>query len=219
MLPRILETEAMDTSAEALDYDSMDHGEVNRLFVDDFLDAGLPQGEILDLGTGTAQIPVELCRREPSARVLAVDLAEHMIELGRRNVSRAGLEERVKLQRVDAKGLPFQAGRFAALMSNNIVHHIPHPETVLDEAWRVTAVGGLVFFRDLLRPDDDQTVRRLVDTYAAEANEHQRQMFDDSFRAALTVDEMRDVVARFGVGPETGRASSDRHWTWAARKA
>lgn len=35
MLPRVLETEAMDTLDEALDYNSMDHGEVNRVFVND----------------------------------------------------------------------------------------------------------------------------------------------------------------------------------------
>ena len=103
-------------------------------------------------------------------------------------------------------------------MSNSIVHHIPDPAEVLDEAWRVAASGGLLFFRDLLRPEDDAAVRRLVDTYAAGANRHQRQMFDDSLRAALSLQEMRQLVARFGLGPETVVATSDRHWTFTARK-
>ena len=34
MLPRVLEPEVMDSPEEALDYDEMDHGEVNRQFVD-----------------------------------------------------------------------------------------------------------------------------------------------------------------------------------------
>ena len=33
MLPRVLETEAMDTAAEAIDYDRIDHVEVNGKFV------------------------------------------------------------------------------------------------------------------------------------------------------------------------------------------
>ena len=41
MLTRILEPEVMDTAAEARDYNQMDHGDVNRLFVDDFLVAPL----------------------------------------------------------------------------------------------------------------------------------------------------------------------------------
>ena len=37
MIPRTLEPEIMDSPAEAIDYDSMDHTEVNRVFVDDCL--------------------------------------------------------------------------------------------------------------------------------------------------------------------------------------
>ncbi len=218
MLPRVLETEAMDTPDEAVDYDSMDHGDVNRAMVADLLAAGPGDGEILDLGTGTALIPIELCRQDPGARVLAVDVAENMIAVAQKNVAAAGLADRVRLQRIDAKGLPFSDGQFGTVMSNSIVHHIPEPAAVLAEAWRVTAPGGLLFFRDLLRPEDDETVRRLVATYAGEANEHQRQMFDDSLRAALTIDEMRELAAPFGVAGETVQATTDRHWTWVARK-
>lgn len=223
MLKRVLETEAMDSLDEALDYDSMDHAEVNRVFVADLLAAsaqegGPGEGQILDLGTGTALIPIELCRQCPAARVLAVDVARHMIEVAQKNIATAGLAERIELQRVDGKALPFADSRFAAIMSNSIVHHIPDPAEVLDEAWRVTARGGLLFFRDLLRPEDDATVRRLVDTYAAGANRHQRQMFEDSLRAALSLDEIRQLVARLGAAPETVQATSDRHWTWTTRK-
>ena len=218
MLPRILETEGMDTPAEAVDYDSMDHGAVNRVFAADLLAAGPPPGEILDVGTGTALIPIELCRQSPAARVLAVDVAAHMLDVGRRNVERAGLAGRIRLQRVDAKGLPYRDGQFSTVMSNSIVHHIPEPRTVLAEVWRVAAPGGLVFLRDLVRPDDDDAVRRLADLYTAGANPHQRQMFEDSLRASLTVEEIRQLVAELGSDPQTVQATSDRHWTWAARK-
>ena len=218
MLPRILETEAMDTEAEAVDYDSMDHREVNRIFVSDLLAAGPGEGWILDLGTGTAQIPIELCRRHARAKVLAIDMALHMLRLAQKNVAQAGLTERIRVERVDAKRLPYADGSFATVASNSIVHHIPEPIVVLDEAWRVLAPGGLIFIRDLFRPDDEATVEHLVETYAAGASEHQKQMLADSFHAALTVEEVRRIVTPFGVAPETVRATSDRHWTWAARK-
>src|SRR5262245_27250706 len=119
-LVRVLEPEVMDSPEEAADYDSMDHAEVNRRFVADFLQAAGPlprAGEILDLRAGTAQIPVELCRAAPATRVLAIDLAESMLELGRRNVERAGLTGQITLERVDAKQLPYAPGCFAAVMS------------------------------------------------------------------------------------------------------
>jgi len=218
MLPRVLETEAMDTREEALDYDAMDHGEVNRLFVADLLAAGPGEGEILDLGTGNALIPIELCRQSPTARVLAIDLSEHMLAVARRNVERAGCCGRIRLERVDGKRLPYRDGQFPTVISNSIVHHIPEPRKVLAEAWRVAACGGLLFIRDLFRPEDDATVRRLVETYGAGGNRHYQQMFEDSLRASLTVAEVRSLVAELGAKPDSLQATSDRHWTWVVRK-
>ena len=87
MLPRIPEPEVMDSAAEAEDYDAMDHTQVNRLFVADFLQHWDGFGAILDVGAGTAQIPIELCRRHPTATVLAIDLAQPMLAVGERNVA------------------------------------------------------------------------------------------------------------------------------------
>jgi ubiquinone/menaquinone biosynthesis C-methylase UbiE len=214
MLPRILEPEVMDTESEAVDYDSMDHREVNQRFAADFLAARPDVSDILDLGTGTAQIPIELCRQEPKARVLAIDLAEHMLVVGRKNVAAAKLEGSIRLERIDAKGLPYDTGRFSAVISNSIVHHIPEPAAVLAEIARVVRPGGRIFVRDLLRPEDRPTLDRLVATYAAGANEHQQRMFAESLHAALTLAEIRALVAALGFKPETVQQTTDRHWTW-----
>jgi ubiquinone/menaquinone biosynthesis C-methylase UbiE len=219
MLSRVLEPEVMDSEAEARDYDAMDHRQVNRVFIDDFLKLLDGIGAVLDVGAGTAQIPIELCRQHPTATVLAIDLARHMLDVGQRNVSAAGLDERVRLQLCDAKHMPYADGSFTAVISNSIVHHIPDPGGVIAEIVRVVRPGGLIFVRDLLRPADDAAVKHLVDTYAAGANEHQRQMFEDSLRAALTLDEVRALIAPLGFVAGTVQATSDRHWTWAARKA
>ena len=220
MLPRVLEPEVMDTELEARDYDAMDHSAVNALFVSDFLSeaAGahaLP-GPVLDLGTGTAQIPIELCRREPRAQVVAVDLAEQMLVLARRNVERAGLAGRIELRKADGKRLPFADSEFFAVMSNSIVHHIPAPKSALEEALRVTRRGGRLFFRDLLRPERDADVEALVARYAAGANDHQRALFDASLRAALTLEEVRAIVDELGLCRNCVAATSDRHWTFAS---
>jgi len=218
-MERVLETEAMDTPEEADDYDSMDHSEVNRAFVADLLAAGLTEGDVLDLGTGTAQIPIELCRQNENVRIMAVDMATYMLDLARINIEIEGLIERIFLDHVDAKELSiYQDGQFHAVISNSIVHHIPDPKPVLAEVLRITAAGGLIFIRDLVRPADDAAVKHLVETYAGNENEHQRQMFDDSLRAALDLDEIRRIVREIGFDPDEVQLTSDRHWTWSARK-
>jgi len=217
-LQRVLEPEVMDSSAEAEAYDSMDHSDVNRKFVDDLLACGNIAGDVLDLGTGTALIPIELCRRVPDGRVIACDLSTHMLDLARYNIEVRGLTQRILLYFVDAKSLPYQDSQFDLVMSNSIVHHIPEPMNLLREAVRVCKRGGLLFIRDLLRPDDDATVKQLVNLHATDANEHQRQMFEDSLRAALRLDEIRPLVEQLGFDPAAVQATSDRHWTWVARK-
>ncbi|HMC63410.1 MAG TPA: methyltransferase domain-containing protein [Gemmataceae bacterium] len=209
----------MDSTEEARDYDAMDHSAVNRLFVADFLSFWNRRGPVLDVGTGTAQIPIELCRQAPHAHVVAIDLADHMLAASSENVRRAGLADRVRLERCDAKQLPYADGSFGAIISNSIVHHIPEPARVLAEMVRVAEAGAVLFVRDLLRPKDEATVRQLVSTYAGEANAHQQQMFADSLRAALTLGEVRALVAALGFDGDSIQQTSDRHWTWAAHNS
>ena len=218
-LERVLEPEVMDSIEEALAYDAMDHAEVNRQFVSDLVEAGFVSGDILDLGTGTALIPVELCQQMSDIRVMAADLSDSMLTVARNNIGLTNYTERVQLDRVDAKSLPYATSMFDCVISNSIVHHLPEPLTALREAVRVTRGGGTLFFRDLLRPANDSVVAQLVDTYTAGESDHARQMFADSLRAALTLDEVQRMVVAVGFQAESVHATSDRHWTWVGRKA
>jgi ubiquinone/menaquinone biosynthesis C-methylase UbiE len=218
-LERVLEPEVMDSIEEALTYDAMDHAEVNRQFVSDLVEAGFVSGDILDLGTGTALIPVELCQQMSDIRVMAVDLSDGMLTVARNNIGLANFTERIQLDRVDAKSLPYAANMFDCVISNSIIHHLPEPLTALREAVRVTRGGGTLFFRDLLRPANDSVVAQLVDTYTVGESDHARQLFADSLRAALTLDEVQRMVVAVGFEAESVQATSDRHWTWVGRVA
>lgn len=228
MLQRVLEPEVMDTADEARDYDSMDHSEVNHRFATEFLRIWDTETPILDVGTGTAQIPIEVCRqcraeappwgllRWNSLHLVAIDLADHMLDLARRNVERAGYAEQIAVEKADAKRFDYPDTHFGAVISNSIIHHIPEPFACFAEMHRVCAPNGLLFVRDLLRPADDSTLRHLVNTYAGGANDHQRKMFGDSLHAALTLEEVRELVGRLGYQPETVQQTTDRHWTFTS---
>ena len=223
MLQRQLEPEVMDTAAEAADYDAMDHREVNERFVADLLKYASPTdknlgSEMLDLGTGTALIPIELCRRWSSAKVLGIDMSESMLVLARKNIAAAGLEHSIRVEAADAKHLPYKDGQFAAILSNSIVHHIPEPAEALAEAVRVLAPGGIVFVRDLMRPRDQTELARLADLYSGGPKPEQRKMFVESLHAALTLGEIRRIVEALGFPASSVQATSDRHWTWSGRR-
>lgn len=220
MLPRTLEPEVMDTAEEAADYDAMDHSEVNRRFVDDWGMATRVTGQadattlrMLDVGTGTALIPIEFCRNFPSLHIVAIDLATEMLSLAAANVERAGFRERIELRLVDAKRLPSAEAEFETVVSNSIMHHIPQPLESLAEMVRVLAPGGLLFVRDLMRPTTETELEALVQTYTQKATPSMRQLFRQSLHAALTVAEVADMLTALGLNRDWVQATSDRHWT------
>ncbi|WP_435015519.1 class I SAM-dependent methyltransferase [Tundrisphaera sp. TA3] len=220
MLPRVLETEVMDKPEEARDYDAMDHSAVNSRFIADFLAAHGPMrgGEVLDVGTGPARLPILLCRADRNARVLGVDLSGPMLDLARRNVSDANLADRIRFARGDAKSLPFPDRRFEGVISNTIVHHIPEPAPALIEMVRLVAPGGTLLIRDLARPDDEDELDALVERHAAGETLAAKALFRDSLRAALTLDEVRDIVDALELPGGEVAMTSDRHWTWTWRR-
>ena len=159
----------------------MDHSVVNAVFVGELLRYRTwiirdRVGEFLDLGAGTAQSPSNSPAALPELHITAIDAAASMIELARANIAAADLTAQIELLLADAKRLPFADATYDVVISNSILHHIPDPQTVVAEAIRVTASGGLLFHRDLARPNDEVTLQNLVATYAAEATPYQRKL-------------------------------------------
>jgi ubiquinone/menaquinone biosynthesis C-methylase UbiE len=220
-LHRILEPEVMDTIEEAFEYDSMDHSQVNEVFCNDFFAVrNLTDGvQILDVGTGTAQIPIVICKRNSDLKITAIDLADSMIVLGNKNINAARLEDSITLVQVDSKKMPYPDESFDQVVSNSIIHHIPNPVECFKEMIRVTKKDGLLFVRDLLRPDSIAELQNIVNLHAGDATPKQKQLLTDSLHASLALTEIREIVKPFGFEAFTVIQSSNRHWTFTARKS
>jgi ubiquinone/menaquinone biosynthesis C-methylase UbiE len=227
MLTRELEPEIMDSVEAATDYDVMDHTQVNARFVEDFADANPTARRILDVGTGTALIPILLCARLADVCVRAVDLSDQMLDLARANVARVALGHRITIEKGDAKAVGFEGRSFDSVISNSLVHHIPEPSRALAEMWRLVAENGVLFVRDLVRPDSESSVARLVeqvspappaDGDARARYDRQVHAFAASLRAALTLDEVRALVTSLNLAAARVERTSDRHWTLVARR-
>ena len=208
----------MDSLEEAIAYDAMDHHEVNAAFaqlaVDRIARAGLSGPlRVLDMGCGTAQIPIVLAPLLPDARIEAVDLAEAMLEVGAANLRRTGLEDRIALRREDCKALSAADESFDVVLSNSLLHHVADPVRPLREAARVLRKGGVLLFRDLCRPQSNADVEAIVARYAAGADARQQELFRASLHAALTEIEAQDAARAAGLGSARITRSSDRHVT------
>lgn len=218
----------MDTEEEASDYDAMDHAAVNRAFCEDALAALSRQKsralDVLDLGTGTARIPIELCNMHPFVKVVATDLASHMLTLARANVAAAGLADRIVIARGDVKSDATERA-FDLVLSNSVVHHIPDPVLLFQTAKSKVAPGGTLFIRDLSRPDTAAELQELVRRHAPidasavgatrQRAERQRVLFEASLHAALTLREVQALGRALGIPESAFKMTSDRHWTLA----
>src|SRR5262249_52155289 len=112
----------------------------------------------------------------------------------------------------------FGEGSFEAVLSNTIIHRIPHPEPVLEHMARLVANRGTLFVRDLVRPTSAEEIVRLGDTYAGSETPSARALFEASLGAALTLEEIREIVKSLGHESNEVSMTSDRHWTWIWRR-
>jgi ubiquinone/menaquinone biosynthesis C-methylase UbiE len=210
---RILEPEVMDTWLEATAYDAMDFESVNTAFATDAIDLDPHAIKILDVGTGTARIPILMCQKRPQYLITGIDLAQSMLIIGQRNVEAAGLNQRIRLERVDSKRMPYPDLEFDMIVSNSLVHHLPDPLSFFQEIKRLIRPGGAILIRDLIRPENDTIVNELVAKIGEEYDAHQQQLFSDSLKAALTLVEVQNLIDRVGLAQVTLSQSSDLHWT------
>ncbi|MBI3448078.1 MAG: class I SAM-dependent methyltransferase [Acidobacteria bacterium] len=194
---RILEPEVMDGSGEVAAYlDGVATAHLDRMD-DGFVRAAVrfarPGARILDIGTGTAAIPVKIALRRPDVTVTGIDLSEEMLRAARERIRGARLGRRVRVRTGSARRIPFRRGAYDLVVSNSLLHHLPDPVPLFDEIARVLAPGGRVFMRDLRRPGPSRIeahIRRHGRFYRGEM----LRLFSDSVRAAFKVAEMAEMV-------------------------
>ncbi|MEV2275426.1 class I SAM-dependent methyltransferase [Nocardiopsis sp. NPDC049922] len=107
-------------------------------------DCAATVGRVLDVGSGPGAITCLLARRFPSARVVAVDQSEPLLEHTLSRAGREGLDGRVETLRAD---LPDDLGALGAadlIWSSQAVHHLGDQQGALDGLAAALRPGGLL---------------------------------------------------------------------------
>lgn len=105
--------------------------------------AAVPGPLVLDVGTGTARLPLTLLD-QPLFRgqVIGVDASRRMLRYGAANLD--GYDHRVTLLWQDGTYLPFDDGTFDAVTCLEMLEFTPDPAAQLAEAVRVLRPGGVL---------------------------------------------------------------------------
>ncbi len=218
----------MDDAAQAAAYDAGDFEEPHRAFVERFAArfpdfkarrSGHPgpggdvadDGDVLDLGCGPADVTIRFARAHPGARVVGIDGSPAMLALARRRVAAEGLGDRVALREAFVPDPGLGRRRYAAVISNSLLHHLRDPADLWDTVRACTEPGGAVFVMDLSRPPDTATLERMVATCMAGEPEVLQRDFRNSLRAAYRPAEVKAQLAAAGLDSFTVEQASDRH--------
>ncbi|MCL4233283.1 MAG: methyltransferase domain-containing protein [Deltaproteobacteria bacterium] len=203
----------MDEAEQALAYARADFADVNRRFIDRFIElfGDFESGRVLDLGCGPADIPIRLCRELPGVAIVAADASRAMIEIARADIAAAGLASRIALRLGMVDGSPIDGAAFDAVVSNSLLHHVDKPL----EFWSTVANNAKpdapILVVDLFRPPSREDAMRIVDAASPNEPEILRRDFFNSLLAAYSRDEIRDQLRAANLAHLSCEIVSDRH--------
>jgi SAM-dependent methyltransferase len=106
--------------------------------------------EVLEIGSGSGGPAVYLTLSR-GCRLMGVDINEHGVRNATLLAEARGVADRAQFRRVDASlPLPFAAGSFDAIVSNDAMCHIAQRLEVLRDWQRVLRSGGRMLFTDAM---------------------------------------------------------------------
>jgi len=206
-----LEPELMEDEQQALAYAKADFSTSNQWYVDHLL-ADYPEdlSRVLDIGCGPGDVMLRLAAARPDARITAIDGSGAMIGLARNAARGKRLDQRITLLQGRIPGLPLEERSFDAILSKDLLHHLPDPMVLWAEAQRLGRSGAVVYVMDLIRPDTREAARAIVETVAGDELPILKEDFYASLCAAFTLDEVKGQVKRSGL-PLAVAQVSERH--------
>lgn len=117
--------------------------------------ARLPQRhpiQVLDLATGTADVPLELVKSPRVQKVVGIDMSKKMVRIGRQKVAEKNLAHRVKLRVGDAQKIPFKDCRFDAVTMAFGIRNVADVSRCLFECYRVLKPEGRLLILEFSMP-------------------------------------------------------------------
>jgi len=146
-----------------------------------------PGERVLDLGSGAGTDVILSARRVgPTGRVYGLDAVDQMLQLARRNVAEAGVEN-VELLRGTIESIPLPGDSVDVVISNCVINLSADKPAVFAETMRVLNAGGRLGISDVVADDDLTAADRAARGTRAEC-----------IAGALSLSEYEDLLREAG---------------------
>lgn len=168
----------------------------------------LPEGgTLLDLGSGSGRLLIDLALARSDVRIAGQDLAANMVAAAERALADAGLHDRVSVTRGDMTTVPDAPYHVDVVSCIWALHHLPdrdHALRCLREIARIRAEhGAAIWIFDFARMRRATTFRAVMDLVP----DVPRRLYEDglaSEAAAWTPEEMREMLDAADLSDLTG---------------
>jgi len=107
--------------------------------------AKMGKGTILDLGSGTGYLAIEIARKTPALQVCGIDLSRRMVKIARRHAK--GVDN-ARFVFGNAAKLPFKDNSIDLVISTGASHHWKTPRLVFEECYRILKPGQEAWIYD-----------------------------------------------------------------------
>ena len=136
-------------------------------FLNRFLSAGIDVGwrkkairqlvssnpkNILDVATGTGDFALTCYEILKPEKITGIDISEGMLDIGRKKIEKAGLEQKIELLNGDSEAILFDDNTFDAVTVAFGVRNFENLEKGLDEIKRVLKPGGKLIVLEFTKP-------------------------------------------------------------------
>ena len=213
-MERVLEPELMSDKEQVLAYANANFEEPHNYFLElltNLIEKKFTfSGDVIDLGTGTADIAIRLAKVYQSFNIDAVDGSTAMLDEAKKTISKHELDDRINLIHSPIQNIKSLEKEYVIIMSNSLLHHLHNPMVL----WKlIKKVKGtpIIIIMDLMRPKNTKEVDELVYKYARGEPEILQRDFRNSLRAAFIPEEIFLQLRNTGLESLNISTVSDRH--------
>jgi ubiquinone/menaquinone biosynthesis C-methylase UbiE len=179
-----------------------------KYFIRKILKKGIRSGNVLDIGTGSGLLAIELAKAKGcDFDIIAVDISENMIKKAKDNAKRCGVADRIKFMVGTAAALPFADNSFDLVISYASLHHWFKPVNVFDEVARINKATGHSIIRDNKRVYQNPVWKAIIWSISRFMNRRHRENWPKVIQASYTIPEIRKILNQSKLSDH--RVSSD----------
>jgi demethylmenaquinone methyltransferase/2-methoxy-6-polyprenyl-1,4-benzoquinol methylase len=111
-----------------------------------------PNNKLLDIATGTADLAIMLNRRLGADEIIGVDISNNMLDVGRKKITKLGLDNAIHLEWGDSENLQFQDNSFDGVTVAFGVRNFGDLRKGMEEIYRVIRPGGKAVILEFSKP-------------------------------------------------------------------